>query len=133
MTLLSELCLSFTWLQPAASGLFPTLRVGASVFSCRPKIRKPDVAATPGFRASLTELMAECHKRQWRRGSVFAGRPATDPAPLCSRMQLDHVIIMSGISFSKRPHRPRRWLPVAAVLDVATLAQVRKNFRAALK
>jgi hypothetical protein len=27
---------------------------------------------TPGFCKSLATLMAECHKRQWRTGSVFA-------------------------------------------------------------
>ena len=35
--------------------------------------KKPDVAVTPGFHVSPAKSVAECHKRQWRRGCVFAG------------------------------------------------------------
>jgi hypothetical protein len=67
--------------------------------------RRPDVAVTPGFHVSPAKSVAECHNRQRRGGSVFAGWPATYLAPFCLRLQLDHKVIMYGISSSKRPHR----------------------------
>ena len=76
----------------------------STVSATSPK-RRPDVAVTPGFHVSPAKSVAECHNRQWRRGSVFAGWPATYLAPFCLQLQLDHKVIMYGISFSKRPHR----------------------------
>jgi hypothetical protein len=39
----------------------------------RAQQKKPGVLVTPGFGKSPATSMAECHKRQWRTGRVFAG------------------------------------------------------------
>ena len=51
----------------------PALQTGATPSQLPAQQKKPGVLVTPGFGKSPATSMAECHKRQWRTGSVFAG------------------------------------------------------------
>jgi hypothetical protein len=53
------------------------------------------------------QILAECHKRKQRTGSVFAGPPAKHASMRCSVWELDHKNIVVPIPSVLCPSRRR--------------------------
>jgi len=79
---------------------------GRPALDCQEELRahqrkNPVPFVTPGLK--IPQILAECHKRKQRTGSVFAGPPAKHASMRCSDLRLDHKNIIVPVPSVLRP------------------------------